>query len=166
MKEAKCYVAFNPSKEERYQREEEQRLLKDNYELPDGRVLQVAAERFRAPELLFDPALIGLEFPGIHRVLVQTIFKADLDLRKQLFGEVVLAGGSTLFPGFGDRLLNEVRKLAPKDLKIRISAPAERQLTTWQGGSILASLTSFKQMWWRRDEWNEHGDSLLFDRKF
>ena len=61
---------------------------------------------------------------------------------------------------------NEVRKLAPKDLKIRISAPAERQLTTWQGGSILASLTSFKQMWWRRDEWNEHGDSLLFDRKF
>ena len=72
-----CYVAFNPSKEERYQREEQQRLLKDNYELPDGRVLQVAAERFRAPELLFDPALIGLEFPGVHRVLVETIFKGE-----------------------------------------------------------------------------------------
>ena len=68
LKEAKCYVAFNPSKEERYQIEEQQRLVKDNFELPDGRILQIGAERFRAPELLFDPTLIGLEFPGIHQV--------------------------------------------------------------------------------------------------
>ena len=60
-----------------------------------------------------------------------------MDLRKVLFSNIVLSGGSTLFKGFGDRLLSEVKKLAPKDIKIRISAPQERLYSTWIGGSIL-----------------------------
>ena len=63
-----------------------------------------------------------------------------MDLRKVLFQNIVLSGGSTLFKGFGDRLLSEVKKQAPKDIKIRISAPQERLYSTWIGGSILASL--------------------------
>lgn len=159
VKEATCYVAFNPQKEEAL--ELESRNAYQSYKLPDGRPLQIGPERFRAPELLFNPSLIGLEYRGVHACLVDSIFKADLDLRKTLFKQVVLAGGSTKFPGFGDRLLNEVRKMAPKDIKIRISASPERQFAAWIGGSILASLATFKTMWIRRDQYEEDGNKVV-----
>ncbi|KAB7498193.1 Beta-centractin [Armadillidium nasatum] len=79
----------------------------------------IGQARFRAPEVLFRPDLIGDESEGIHEVLLYAIHKSDMDLRKQLFQNIVISGGSTLFKGFGDRLLSEVKKLAPKDIKIR-----------------------------------------------
>lgn len=72
----------------------------------------------------------------MHECVVSSVLKADLDLRKAFFSQIVLAGGSTLFPGYGDRLLNEIRKLAPRDVKIRISAPPERKHSTWIGGWV------------------------------
>ena len=82
--------------------------------------LQVGPAKFRAPELLFRPDLIGEECEGLHEVLTFAIQKSDMDLRRTLFANIVLSGGSTLFRGFGDRLLSEVKKLAPKDVKIRV----------------------------------------------
>lgn len=76
--------------------------------------------RFRAPEVLFQPHLIGDESNGIHEVLLNAIQKSDMDLRKLLFQNIVISGGSTLYKGFGDRLLSEVKKLGPKDVKIRV----------------------------------------------
>jgi centractin len=89
--------------------------------------------------------------------------RSDLDLRRSLFSSIVLSGGSTLFAGFGDRLLSEVRKhtLSPKDTKIRIAAPPERMFSTWIGGSILASLSTFKSMWVTRADYVEHGSARL-----
>ena len=84
--------------------------------------LQVGPAKFRAPELLFRPDLIGEECEGLHEVLTFSIQKSDLDLRRTLFSNIVLSGGSTLFRGFGDRLLSEVKQLAPKDVKIRVGA--------------------------------------------
>lgn len=103
-------------------------------------------ERFKAPEILFNPEQIGLEYAGVHQVIVDSINRVDLDLRKNLFSNIVLSGGSTLCTGFGDRLLNEVKKLAIKDVKIRIYAPPERKYSTWIGGSILAGLATFKKV--------------------
>ena len=103
-------------------------------------------ERFRAPEILFDPELIGLEYPGIHQMVVEAITRTDMDLRKNLFGNIVLSGGSTLTKGFGDRLLNEVQRLAVKDMRIKIFAPPERKYSTWIGGSILAGLSTFRKV--------------------
>ncbi|CAM9091382.1 unnamed protein product [Heterosigma akashiwo] len=157
MKEELCYVAFRPQKEEVHY---SYRL----YALPDGTALSVGKERFRAPELLFRPGLVGSEAPGIHEVLAGAIFKTDLDLRKTFFGNVVLAGGTTLFQGLGDRLLNEVRKLAPKATKIRIAAPPERLHSTWIGGSILASLATFKTMWVTKAEYEERGAAVVHRR--
>lgn len=48
--------------------------------------------------------------------------------------------------GFGDRLLSEVRRLAVKDMKIKIFAPPERKYSTWIGGSILAGLSTFRKV--------------------
>ena len=67
-------------------------------------------------------------------------------MRKSLFGNIVLSGGSTLTKGFGSRLLHEVQRLAVKDMRIKILAPPERIYTTWTGGSILAGLSTFKKV--------------------
>lgn len=82
---------------------------------------QIGRARFRAPEVLFRPDLLGEECEGIHEVLTYSIQKSDLDLRKMLYQNIVLSGGSTLFKGFGDRLLAELKKCVSKDMKIRVS---------------------------------------------
>jgi len=167
IKESACYVAYDPSKEEELiDSEKSAKPATHKYSLPDGNILEIGPERFRAPEVLFHPELIGEEYAGIHECLVNSIQRADLDLRKTLYSNIVLAGGSTLFPGFGDRLLNEVKHLAPKDIKIKISAPPERKYSTWMGGSILASLTTFKRMWISADEWEEDGAQVIHRKTF
>lgn len=160
IKERACYLSINPQKEETMETE------KTQYTLPDGSLLEIGPSRFRAPELLFRPDLIGEEFEGIHEVLSYAIQKSDMDLRRTLFSNIVLSGGSTLFKGFGDRLLSEVKKLAPKDIKIRISAPQERLYSTWIGGSILASLDTFKKMWVSKREYDEEGVRAVHRKTF
>jgi centractin len=112
---------------------------------------QLGPERFRAPEILFDPERIGLEYQGVHQIVVEAIARTDMDLRKALYSSIVLSGGSTLTKGFGDRLLHEVQRLAVKDMRIKIFAPPERKYTTWTGGSILAGLSTFKKVSTRMD---------------
>lgn len=114
LKEKACYLANNPIKEESMETEQ------INYTLPDGSVIKVGPARFRAPEILFKPDLIGEECEGLHEVLMYSIQKSDLDLRKVLFKNIVLSGGSTLFKGFGDRLLSEIKKMSPKETQIKV----------------------------------------------
>ncbi len=156
IKEQCCVVAFNPTEQEN------QPVTKFSYQLPDGSYVDVGREAYRAPEILFQPELIGSESRGIHDCLVNSVMKTDIDLRRSLFSQMVLAGGSTMFPGFGDRLLNEVRKhpLSPREVKIRIAAPPERLFSTWIGGSILASLSTFKTMWITK-----HGARILMSKQ-
>ncbi|CAI8033165.1 Alpha-centractin [Geodia barretti] len=147
MKEKVCRVTLNPQKDEQIDQDP------IPYQLPDGSVVQIGRASFRAPELLFYPYLIGEESEGIHEVLAYSIRRSDLDLRKTFYSNIVLSGGSTLFKGFGDRLLSEIKKLTPKDVKIRISAPQDRLYSTWMGGSILAALDTFKKMWVSKKEY-------------
>eukprot|EP00040_Diaphanoeca_grandis_P001360 m.18283 g.18283 ORF g.18283 m.18283 type:complete len:380 (+) comp11935_c0_seq1:26-1165(+) len=160
IKEKHCYVAYDEKKEENMEidRQNDDRNM---YNLPDGRQVSIGAARFRAPEALFDPMLLGDESMGIHEVLVNSIQKSDMDLRRTLWSNIVLSGGSTMFAGFGDRMLKEVKKMAPKDIKIRISAPQDRLLTTWSGGSILAGLATFKTIWVKKTDYEEKGADAL-----
>lgn len=160
IKEKCCYLANQPLKEESMDPE------KFQFTLPDGSKLEIGSARFRAPEVLFRPDLIGEECEGLHEVLLYSITKSDLDLRKDLFQNIVLSGGSTLYKGFGDRLLSEIKRLAPKDVKIRISAPQERLYSTWIGGSILASLDTFKRMWVSKREFDEEGHRAIQRKTF
>lgn len=82
----------------------------------------------------------------MHQIVVDAISRTDLDLRKSLYSNIVLSGGSTLTKGFGDRLLTELQKLAVKDMRIKIFAPPERKYSTWIGGSILAGLSTFRKV--------------------
>lgn len=89
------------------------------------------------------------------------VSKADLELRPALLGGVLLAGGATATPGFGERLLVELKRSLPADAKVRITAPKERKVLPWVGGSILASLGTFRGMCVRREAWEESGAAAL-----
>lgn len=160
IKEKVCYLSTNA------QRDEGVELEKTQHMLPDGSTIDIGRAKYKAPEVLFRPDLIGQEYEGIHEVLVYSIQRCDMDLRKVLYQNIVLSGGSTLFKGFGDRLLDEVKKVGPKSIKIRISAPQERLYSTWIGGSILASLDTFKRMWVSRREFEENGVKALHRKTF
>ncbi|PHT95690.1 Actin-65 [Capsicum annuum] len=89
------------------------RSFKKVYELSDERVINIVAERFRCPEFLFQPLLARMEVSGIHEKAYNSIRRCDDDSKKGLFANIVLSGGSTIFPGITERLIKEVTSLAP-----------------------------------------------------
>jgi len=135
--------------------------LEQNYELPDGQVITVGAERFRAPEILFQPSLVGKEDEGIHTLIYDSIMKCDVDIRRDLYGNIVMSGGTTMYPGIADRVKKEVSEKAPSTMAIKIVAPPERKYSVWIGGSILASLSTFEEMWITKSEYDESGPTIV-----
>jgi len=140
--------------------------LEKSYELPDGQVITVGNERFRCPEALFNPSMLGMESAGIHLLTYRSIMKCDVDIRKDLYCNTVLSGGTTMYQGIADRMAKEMTKLAPPTMKIKMIAPPERKYSVWIGGSILASLSTFQQMWISKQEYDESGPSIVHRKCF
>lgn len=144
IKERMSYVAMDFEEELATSRKSSK--LEKQYELPDGQVITVGAAQFRCPEILFDPKRIGVESGGVHEIIVRSIRRCDMDIRREMFGNVVLSGGTTVIPGLADRLAKEVSSLAPPGVRVRVVAPPERKYSVWIGGSVLASLSTFQQV--------------------
>ena len=159
-----CYVALDPVSERARPKHE---LEREHNDIPHTcLVYYLDYGRFEVPELLFDPAANGSTECGFPELVQSAIQCCDPDIRKDLYGNVVLAGGNTLFPGIADRMQKELTALAPSTMKIKIIAPPERKYSVWIGGSILASLSTFQQMWISKEEYDESGPSIVHRKCF
>lgn len=164
VKEKLCYIALDYDTEMKLVAESSDK--EKTYELPDGNIITVGGERFRCPEVLFQPSLVGKEAAGVHDTTFQSIMKCDVDIRKDLYANVVLSGGTTMFPGIGERMTKELTALAPSTMKIKVVAPPERKYSVWIGGSILSSLSTFQQMWVSKGEYDESGPTIVHRKCF
>jgi len=159
IKERLCYVTLDYDAE--LEKAEMSSEIETEYELPDGQLITIGSERFRCPEVLFKPNLIGLEQEGIDSLTYKAILKSDIDIRKSLMENIVISGGTTMYTGLPQRVQQEIKKMAASSAKVKVIAPPERKYSVWIGGSILSSLSTFEEMWVKKDEYDECGPSIV-----
>ncbi len=136
--------------------------LEKNYELPDGKVITIGSERFRCPEYLFKPLeMNGRELDSIQDLTYKSIQECDVDVRRDLYQNIILSGGTTMFEGMGERLLKEIENRAPKSIQVKVIASPDRKYAVWRGGSTLTSLSTFASMWVTKEDYDEHGAGIV-----
>jgi actin len=139
--------------------------MSEKYILPDGNQITLNDEMFRSAEVLFDPEFIGKEIKGIHHAVHDSIQKADMDVRKELYTNIVLSGGTTMIRNLDKRLEKELNFLKPKRMSnVNIIAPEERKYSVWIGGSVLSGLDSFENAWVFKNEYDECGAQIIHGR--
>jgi len=162
IKEKLCYVAVDP-------REKAAKSCTDDrkeYELPDGRVVELGESLWSATECLFDPTLVGVEQEGLVHMVKNAVDKCDLDVRKDMYENIVLCGGTTMCPGLPERIAKGVKNLVPDAMKskVEVVAAPERAYSVWIGGSILSSLSTFETMWVTKAMYEEGGVSVIHQK--
>jgi len=171
IKEKVCYVGYDLELEKKLALETT--TVTQSYTLPDGRVIKVGAERFEAPEALFNPTLLDVDGKGLADLVFEVINASDISVRPELYKHIVLSGGSTMYPGLPSRLEKEIKALYLKHvakgdraqaskLKLRIEDPPRRKHMVFLGGSVLADIMKDKEAFWMtKKEYEEKGLEVL-----
>ncbi|XP_022850063.1 actin-related protein 4-like [Olea europaea var. sylvestris] len=167
IKECVCRAPDTPYDESSYSN-----IPMTSYELPDGQTIEIGADRFKIPDILFNPSLVqsipGMEtyaettssVRGLPQMVIESINKCDVDIRRELFSSILLAGGTASMQQLKERLEKDLLEESPQAARVKVLASGnatERRFSVWIGGSILASLGSFQQMWFSKSEFEEHG---------
>ncbi|XP_070565037.1 actin-like protein 6B [Ptychodera flava] len=139
-----------------------------HFEFPNGYHQDFGQERFLIPEGLFDPSVVkgldGNTMLSVGHVVTTSIGMCDIDIRPSMYNSIIVTGGNSLLLGFIDRLNRELSTKTPPSMRLKvISSPgtSERRFSSWIGGSILASLGTFQQMWISKQEYEESGKSCV-----
>ena len=144
----------------------DQKILEE-YNLPDGSKVHIGPEKYQCPELLFQPQFFQKDHYGLHEQTFKSIKRCDEDIEKDLFQNVVLCGGSSLFLKIRKKFEKELQSLAPTGKTVKVIAPPERKYSAWLGGAILSSMKNFKSaMFVSKKEYNENGYGIINDKFF
>ena len=122
--------------------------------MPNSQVITIGKERFHCPKVLFQSSFLGMESCGIQETTFNSIMKCDVHICKDLYANTVLFGGTTMYPGIADRMQKAITTLVPSMMEIKIITPPESRYSMWISGSILASLSTFQQMWISKQEYD------------
>eukprot|EP00300_Choanocystis_sp_HF-7_P018118 c1993_g1_i1.p1 GENE.c1993_g1_i1~~c1993_g1_i1.p1 ORF type:complete len:375 (+),score=74.55 c1993_g1_i1:246-1370(+) len=145
------------------------------YHTPQGSVTPFETCRSRAGDVLFNPSLLtpaerqatgiapDANLRGLSEMVLSCISASDVDMRRELFNNVILCGGMSLFQGLQGKLQADLGSKTPHGMKLKLfsATPPERRFSAWIGGSILASLGSFHQIWISKAEYDEHGSKII-----
>ncbi|KAL0485532.1 actin [Acrasis kona] len=137
-----------------------------SYKLPDGSSITLGSERFKCAEILFDPTINGGTAAGIHHVIFECVEGVYEELKDTLYKNIILSGRNTLFRDIEKRISKEIKYLIPGQVEIQVVAPTDIKYSTWIGGSMLGSLSSFDQMCMSKKEYEEYGANLVNRRCF
>lgn len=159
IKEKLCHV--NPDPKSRNKDSEFKTYL-----LPDDSVVRLSTERHSIPDAIFDPKRIQIEQDGLHEIVFKSILKSNSDIRTEMFSNIILAGGNTLFSGFQQRLKREIIELAPVKTPVEVEHTKERMYSSWIGGSIVGNMDTFQYLCISRKEYEEMGSKIVHDKSF
>uniref|UniRef100_A0A7S4KRC8 Actin n=1 Tax=Paramoeba aestuarina TaxID=180227 RepID=A0A7S4KRC8_9EUKA len=148
-----CCVSFDPSS-----LPNEEKV----YDLPDGQIIAPGKERYQCPEALFNPSLIDQDLEGIHKLCFSSIMKSQVDIHQELYKNIVLCGGSSMFPGLSDRFAKEMTHLMPEKMELEVGCGEFRQYEPWVGASIMGSLNDGPPGGYiTKDEYDENGPAIV-----
>jgi actin-related protein len=159
MKEQVCAVALDFQAE--IQKAESAKAPRTRYQLPDGVEVSYGTEYFKCPEALFTPSVAGSQADGIQQLIHISLERCDVDVRKELYSNIILCGGSSMFHGLAERMEKEIIALATPQMKVNVVATPERKNSVWLGGSVLGSLDAFPQMMIDRTEYRDEGVQIV-----
>ena len=134
--------------------------LEKKFTLPDGTQVSLGREFLETAETLFQPDLMGLPDIGLHKMVVNVVKRCNLSVTDALFGSVVVAGGSTMFPRFESRLQQELSAVVPDSIPTKVVAAPERKYAAWIGGSMLSSLSTYRNILISKADFEEHGANI------
>ena len=160
IKENLCYLQIN-KRNDSYKKTNH--IKSSPYYLPDGSNISIGEERILAPELLFNPEYTGKEYLGFTDMIISSINRIDIDLKKSSYENIWLSGGNTSFKELDGKLVNELKNKLGKDYRINIfeNEKINPKYRCWVGGNIISTMEVFKTMWVTRYEWNEKGSRII-----
>ena len=135
--------------------------LNESYELPDGNVIDLGEELFECTEILFDPSILGQELDGVHRQVYNSVMGCSVDLRRELYSNIFLIGGTTALPGFPERLKEELTSLVPKTINLNVTPSNSPVNAAWIGGSVLAPQLNEYGLWVTKAEYEDAGSQII-----
>lgn len=165
-KELYCYFAKNFNEEEKDFNNNKEDEIKE-WELPDKRKIKIGVERFQATEVLFNPQKYGYNYQNFQDIFKETLKSIDCDLHEIMLQNIIFNGGTTLTKGFKNRVTLEIEEAAKEyEYKKKVHTYPEAQFMAWIGGSILTSLTNFKNLWITKSEYKEEGAGIVHKKCF
>ena len=155
IKEKQCYIKTLKDDNEDFV------SVHSEYILPDGSKLNLQDEKILAPEILFNNKLIFQEYFPFHEMVINSIDKCDVNIKGKLYKTIVMSGGNTKFKGIEEKMKTNLSYLIPRGVDIKLRMQENPELNCWNGGNIVASLSTFNKMLVYKKEWEECGKNII-----